>query len=161
MEQVNHPRHYNARPDGLECIDVIRHYVFNIGCAIKYLWRAGLKPEPGKMCAEKEIEDLEKAIWYIVDELYLGIDLDGFAGMIRENDGELEEMLHDLSGKTFNIIASYEYYGEHVANAMRLLLHVGIVNGSFVYRTRHAVSMLREAITEIQARIEELKHQED
>ena len=65
MEHVNHPRHYNARPDGLECIEIVRHYTFDIGCAIKYLWRAGLKVEMGKPNREKEIEDLQKALWYI------------------------------------------------------------------------------------------------
>lgn len=41
MEQVNHPRHYNTRKDNLECINIIRHYTFDVGCAVKYLWRAG------------------------------------------------------------------------------------------------------------------------
>ena len=159
MEQVNHPRHYNARPDGLECISIIRHYVFNIGCAIKYLWRAGLKPELGKMCAEKEIEDLEKAIWYIDDELFLGIEMDGFAGMSRESGANIEDMLIDLTGKTINTIASFEYYGEHVARAMSRLLHVGLVKDGYVYRSRYAVQMLRDAVKEIQARIEELKQE--
>ena len=67
MEHVNHPKHYNSHPNGIECIDIIRHYVCDIANAIKYLWRAGLKPEMGKENAEKEIEDLKKALWYIED----------------------------------------------------------------------------------------------
>lgn len=91
MEHVNHPAHYQ-RKDGIECIDIIRHYVCDIANAIKYLWRAGLKvpskqvqcdacidiaereearpigqTEMGKDDAEKEIEDLKKALWYIED----------------------------------------------------------------------------------------------
>ena len=66
-ENVNHPKHYNSHPAGVECIEVIRHYVCDIANAIKYLWRAGLKPEMGKDDAEKEIEDLKKAYWYIED----------------------------------------------------------------------------------------------
>ena len=58
MEHVNHPQHYNSHPNGIECIDIIRHYVCDIANAIKYLWRAGLKVELGMEDAEKEIEDL-------------------------------------------------------------------------------------------------------
>ena len=67
MEHVNHPKHYNSHPNGIECIDIIRHYVCDIANAIKYCWRAGLKPEMGMEDAEKEIEDLKKALWYIFD----------------------------------------------------------------------------------------------
>lgn len=58
---VDHPKHYNAHPSGIECIEVVRHMSFNIGNAMKYLWRADEKGAP--------IEDLEKAIWYIQDEI--------------------------------------------------------------------------------------------
>jgi hypothetical protein len=50
---VDHPKHYNAHPSGIECIEVVRHMSFNIGNAMKYLWRADEKGAP--------IEDLEKA----------------------------------------------------------------------------------------------------
>lgn len=60
-DAVNHPKHYNSHPSGIECIDVVRHFCFNIGNAIKYLWRAGLKGDA--------IEDLKKARWYIDDEI--------------------------------------------------------------------------------------------
>lgn len=80
---VNHPDHYNTGKPimiigdesgltqrvGIECIDVIRAMPFWKGNAIKYLWRAGLKTEEGKSDKEKEIEDLEKAIWYITDRI--------------------------------------------------------------------------------------------
>jgi hypothetical protein len=56
-EKVNHPNHYNALP--IECIDVIEHFDFCIGSAIKYLWRAGLKD------GEADLDDYKKAIWYI------------------------------------------------------------------------------------------------
>ena len=67
--RVNHPDYYNSHPSGIECIDVIRHYCFDIGNAIKYLWRAGLKKEIGLDEKQKEIEDLKKAIWYIKDRI--------------------------------------------------------------------------------------------
>lgn len=60
---VNHPKHYTSDPSGVECIQITRHRNFNIGNAIKYLWRAGLKDD------KKEIEDLRKAIFYIQNEI--------------------------------------------------------------------------------------------
>lgn len=62
-DAVNHPAHYTSDPSGVECIAVTRHRTFNIGNAIKYLWRAGLKD------ADTTIEDLRKAVWYINDEI--------------------------------------------------------------------------------------------
>lgn len=69
MEKVNHPKHYNSHPSGIECIEIARHYCFSIGNAFKYLWRAGLKKDNGVNDIDKEIEDLEKAIWYINDRI--------------------------------------------------------------------------------------------
>jgi len=62
MSVVDHPAHYNAHPTGVECIDIIEHYTFNIGNAIKYLWRAGFK-------SKDPVEDLEKAVWYTMREI--------------------------------------------------------------------------------------------
>lgn len=69
FDNVNHPQHYTSHPSGVECIDITRHHDFCIGNAIKYLWRAGLKSEQGLSDKEKQIEDLQKAIWYIQDEI--------------------------------------------------------------------------------------------
>ena len=60
-EKVNHPAHYNKHPSGVECIQVVEHMSFNLGNAVKYIWRAG---EKGDL-----IEDLEKARWYIKREI--------------------------------------------------------------------------------------------
>ena len=68
-DNVNHPVHYTSHPSGIECIEVVRHYCFSIGNAIKYLWRAGLKSDASLSDKEKEIEDLNKAIWYINDRI--------------------------------------------------------------------------------------------
>lgn len=62
-DPVNHPRHYTSHPSGVECIEVVRHESFNIGNAIKYIWRHKDKGKP--------IEDLEKAIFYLQDEIKL------------------------------------------------------------------------------------------
>lgn len=68
--RVKHPSYYQD-PSGVECITVARHRNFNIGNALKYLWRAGLKEEEGLNRVEKQIEDLQKAIFYINDEINL------------------------------------------------------------------------------------------
>lgn len=68
-DAVNHPSHYTSHPSGIECIEITRHYCFSIGNAIKYLWRAGLKKDAALADIEKEIEDLEKSIWYINDRI--------------------------------------------------------------------------------------------
>lgn len=67
-ERVNHPRHYQ-HPSGVECITVARHHDFNTGSALKYLWRAGLKQEQGLTPLDKQIEDLQKAVFCIQDEI--------------------------------------------------------------------------------------------
>ena len=69
VDNVNHPEHYTSHPSGIECIEIARHYCFAIGNAIKYLWRAGLKKDASLSDKQKEIEDLNKAIWYIKDRI--------------------------------------------------------------------------------------------
>lgn len=60
-DPVNHPKHYTSHPSGIECIEVTRHMNFNCGNAVKYLWRATIQ--------DATIQDLEKAAWYIQDEI--------------------------------------------------------------------------------------------
>lgn len=60
-DNVNHPSHYRSHPSGVECIQIAEHMGFNLGNALKYIWRADLK---GNV-----IEDLQKAIWYIQREI--------------------------------------------------------------------------------------------
>ena len=60
-DNIEHPKHYTSHPSGIECIAVTRHMGFNLGNAIKYIWRADLKNDA--------IEDLEKAVWYLMDEI--------------------------------------------------------------------------------------------
>ena len=55
------PDHYRSHPSGVECIEITEHFNYPIGCAIKYLWRAGLKGD--------KVEDLKKAQWYIEREI--------------------------------------------------------------------------------------------
>lgn len=60
-DTVNHPQHYTAHPSGIECIEVVEHMGFNLGNAVKYIWRADLKGNA--------IEDLRKAAFYINREI--------------------------------------------------------------------------------------------
>ena len=56
MSNVDHPKHYNK---GIEAIEVIESWDlnFHVGNVIKYMLRA---PHKGA-----EIQDLEKAKWYL------------------------------------------------------------------------------------------------
>jgi hypothetical protein len=60
-DPVNHPKHYTAHPSGVECIQITEHMGFNLGNAMKYVWRADLKHDA--------VEDLRKAMWYIQREI--------------------------------------------------------------------------------------------
>jgi len=60
-DNVNHPRHYTKHPSGVECIQITEHMGFNLGNAVKYIWRADLKGN--------QVEDLKKAVWYINREI--------------------------------------------------------------------------------------------
>jgi len=60
-DPVNRPKHYTSHPSGVECIEITRHMNFNLGNAIKYIWRAGMKDE--------YLQELKKARWYIDDEI--------------------------------------------------------------------------------------------
>ena len=70
-DNVNHPAHYTWLKDlcGIEVIDITRHMDFCLGNAIKYILRAGHKKDASLTDTEKQIEDLNKAIWYIKDEI--------------------------------------------------------------------------------------------
>lgn len=62
-DAVNHPPHYVSHPSGIECIQITEHMGFNLGNAVKYIWRADLKGAA--------VEDLRKAAWYVEREIAL------------------------------------------------------------------------------------------
>ena len=70
-DSVNHPSHYTWLKDlcGIEVIDITRHMNFCCGNALKYIIRAGHKKDARLTDTEKQIEDLNKAIWYLKDEI--------------------------------------------------------------------------------------------
>lgn len=60
-DPVEHPSHYTQQVPGVECKDVAGHFSFNVGSAMKYLWRHQSKGRP--------VEDLRKAIKFIQFEI--------------------------------------------------------------------------------------------
>ena len=63
-DPVNHPSHYTGHPAGIECIDVIEANTFyNLAAAMKYIWRVSWGSK------DNDIQDLEKAAWYIRREI--------------------------------------------------------------------------------------------
>ena len=58
IEMVDHPKHYQSK-HGVEVIDIIEEFGlgFHLGNVVKYVLRAGHK--------SNELEDLEKAKWYL------------------------------------------------------------------------------------------------
>ena len=60
-DPVNHPKHYTEHPSKIECIQITEHMGFNLGNAVKYIWRCDLKKDA--------IEDLKKAVWYVQREI--------------------------------------------------------------------------------------------
>lgn len=65
MSQVDHPQHYGGKDNFYEVIKVIEAWGlgFSLGNVIKYISRAGKKNR------RKELEDLEKAQWYLQREI--------------------------------------------------------------------------------------------
>lgn len=60
-DPVNNPAHYCGHSSEIECIQVTRHLSFNRGNAFKYIFRHRDKGAPA--------QDLQKALWYIRDEI--------------------------------------------------------------------------------------------
>lgn len=62
---VDHPSHYGGADNPYEAIKVIRAWDlnFSLGNTIKYISRAG-KKNPNK-----SVEDLQKALWYLQEEI--------------------------------------------------------------------------------------------
>ena len=69
-DNVNRPAYYTDSK--IEVIDYIedKKLGFCLGNAVKYISRAGKKKDSGRSVIDKEIEDLQKAIWYINRRIY-------------------------------------------------------------------------------------------
>jgi hypothetical protein len=64
-EKVNHPEHYGGKENQYESIKVIEAWDlgFCLGNVVKYISRAGKKDK------DRELEDLQKARWYLDREI--------------------------------------------------------------------------------------------
>ena len=106
-DPVNHPPHYTQHPSGVECIQITEHMSFNLGNALKYIWRCDLKADA--------IKDLEKAIWYIEREIAKrtareGAGHDETVSFVAPYEGDFEEAYWD---ERMDIIARNGNNGEH------------------------------------------------
>lgn len=64
VDNVNQPKHYTSHPSGVECINIAEMLPFNLGSALKYIWRSDLKWD--------KQEDTKKAIFYLRRQAALG-----------------------------------------------------------------------------------------
>ena len=68
---ISGPDHYTYLKEklGVEPYKMCELFDFNIGCAFKYLFRAGKKLYPNMSARESKIIDLQKAIKYLQFEI--------------------------------------------------------------------------------------------
>jgi hypothetical protein len=153
--RVNHPEYYKKK-NGIETIEVIRHYVCDIANAQKYLMGAGDKPEQGMTREEKEIEDLHKAEWYIEDFRQALRGENGCKFAIHEvTDREYLRYIERATGHQLEkILAGYD---KEVKRALGCVLGVGLIYEGKVCTTRLPTPMLRQAQYHIRRRILEIE----
>lgn len=152
IENVNHPAHYNSRTDDIECIDIIRHYTYDIGCAVKYLWRAGLKGEQGRSDREKELEDLHKALWYVNDYRINGTK----PRVLKPNIGA---QFTRVTGHKMRDVCTY--YPSYLGNAIANLLCVGLIADGETYASIGWRELLDLATENIEKHIREIESGEN
>ena len=108
-DKVNHPSHYTWLKNlcGIEVIDITRHMGFNLGNVVKYVLRAGHKSEKGYSNFDKEIEDLQKAKWYLEDEIKLrsGKDISDQAQIhaLKEEIALNEQTIAELTDTIYHL----------------------------------------------------------
>lgn len=70
FDEINNPQYYAGTK--IEAIDYIedKQLGFCLGNVVKYVSRAGRKHSEGKTDKEKEIQDLEKAKWYLERRIF-------------------------------------------------------------------------------------------
>jgi hypothetical protein len=84
IDFINCPPHYTSHPTRVECIEIVEHFPYNIGAAIKYLWRSAMKGQ---------VEDLQKAAWHIRREV---MRQQTFGEMSEDQKRRLWEHVKDL-----------------------------------------------------------------
>jgi hypothetical protein len=124
---INHPSHY-TQYKGVEVIDITEKLNFNRGNAVKYIARAGFKAEG------TEIQDLEKALWYVERQIAFGED--GSLALLTFD--EVEKLVQQMNF--------------HRGNAVWLICLAGQIGGKGT-----VVNDLTEATHSIRREIKRLK----
>lgn len=83
-DRVNHPPHYTQHP--IECIDVSENLNFNLGNALKYVWR---HTEKGN-----SKEDLAKAEWYLRREVIRRHNQESYKPSLAEAITQFDDSAH-------------------------------------------------------------------
>jgi hypothetical protein len=150
--RVNHPKHYQGK-NGIETIEIIRHYICDIANALKYLMRAGRKSEMGMKDVEKEIEDLKKDLWYIEDyrKQILHLPKTCFKSPLL-----MDKLVAKVTGHTIDEIS--KGYEPNVGTAINFLLDLGIICNGRVYVSDDWEMSLYAITSRIRQRIADLEH---
>ena len=110
-DNINHPAHYTGVTSEIECIDIARHLNFQLGNALKYVWRAGKKGG-----SAMELEDLKKALWYLEDSIGHGYNdfdkCDHIAEEItqivtRDDDSLRSNILRNIAAQRVHAAANF------------------------------------------------------
>lgn len=153
MEHVNHPAHYQGE-NGIETIEIIRHYVCDIANALKYLMRAGKKSEMGMDDAEKEIEDLKKALWYIED---YRVKIPQLLLSHFKSRERMEQIVIEVTGHRKDEIA-VSGSDNLIGIAIGCLLGIGIIRRGEVRVSEYWEHDIRDAVDAIKGRILDIEH---
>ena len=100
QDGINHPSYYNQYKD-VEVIDITEQLNFNRGNAVKYISRAGFKSE------DTEIQDLQKAKWYVEREISRLAD----GGSEYENTADAEALVEQMNYNRGTAVAAICHAG--------------------------------------------------
>lgn len=126
FDPVERPKHYNVDPSGIECIELAELMRFAPGNAIKYVWRAGLKD------SDSDLQDLNKALWYIRRTL--------------EHDQDRVEQTHLMAANRREIVAKVV---KHRAESIRGVLE-HLVQAENMPDPRERLTLHKLALLELQ-----------
>ena len=152
--RVDHPEHYQGK-NGIETIEVIRHYVCDIANALKYLMRAGRKSEMGMEDAEKEMEDLKKALWYIED---YRVKIPQLLLSHFKSRARIQQIVIEVTGHAIDEIA-FSGSDNLIGIAIGCLLGIGIIRRGEVRVSEYWEHDIRDAVDAIKGRILDIEHQ--
>ena len=120
--EIRHQEYYKTK-SGLECIDVAQDFDFNLGNAIKYIWRAGKKFENGLSTKEKAVEDFARDF---EQKVRGGAAMDGAALTAAH-----PPLLHDLKGGLYPLAARrHGLRPDAVERSLRLAVESTWMRGS-------------------------------